>query len=188
MILFRRSFFFASLFLGALAISPAHASDTGRQIGKFLSGPGTILYGVIGVGLPLLTDHQQGKNHTLRAIDSLGVSLLFSEGLKDLVQEKRPDSNAHDSFPSGHATGAFSIATMESAFHPRDAVYWYAGATAISISRVTLHRHTVGDVLAGAALGYGVSRWELSQHHGLVLTPWIQPENRTYGLRLSKRF
>ena len=185
---FRRPLLLAILLLCALAGPAAHASDTGRQIGNFLSGPGTIIYGVIGVGLPLLTDHQQGKNHTLRALDSLGVSLLLSEGLKDLVKEKRPDSNEHDSFPSGHATGAFSIATMESAFHPKDAIYWYAGATAISVSRITLHRHTVGDVLAGAALGYGVSRWELSQHHGLLLTPWIQPENRTFGLRLSKRF
>jgi len=187
-ILLRRPWLLAGLLGWALAAPVAHASDTGRQIGNFLSGPGTIAYGVIGIGLPLLTDGPQGKNHTLRAIDSLGVSLLLSEGLKDLIKEKRPDSNEHDSFPSGHATGAFSIATMESAFHPRDAVYWYAGATAISVSRFTLHRHTVGDVLAGAALGYGVSRWELAQHHGLVLTPWIQPERRTFGLRLSSRF
>ena len=188
MIRLRQWFLLAGLLIGALAALPAHASDTGHQVGSFLSGPGTILYGVIGIGLPVMTDHLQGRNHTLRAIDSLGVSLLFSEGLKALVQEKRPDSNEHDSFPSGHATGAFYIATMESAFYPKDAVYWYLGASAISVSRVTLHRHTVGDVLAGAALGYGVSRWELSQHHGLVLTPWIQPENRLIGMRLSKRF
>ena len=108
--IFRRLFLLAGLLIGALAMLPAQASDTGRQIGNFLSGPGTIIYGVIGIGLPLLTDHQQGKNHTLRAIDSLGVSLLLSEGLKALVQEKRPDSNEHDSFPSGHATESRLIA------------------------------------------------------------------------------
>lgn len=154
----------------------------------FFSETGTILYLGAGVGAPLIEDGRAGKNHTLRAADALGTSLLLSEGLKSLIQERRPDTGSHDSFPSGHATAAFSVATIETALHPRQGIYWYAGATLIAASRVGLHRHTVGDVLAGAVLGYGVSRLEISARRGLLLAPFIQPERHAYGLSFSKSF
>ncbi len=161
-----------------------------RQVGDFFSGTGTVLYLVAGLGAPLLEDGKAGKTHALRAADALTSSVLISEGLKSLVQEKRPDTNEHDSFPSAHASSVFAIATVESAFHPKQAIYWYTGAALISASRFTIHRHTVGDVLAGAAIGYGVGRWELSSRRGLLLMPFIQPtaKGAAYGLFLSKTF
>lgn len=127
-----------------------------------------------------------GREHTLRALDSLLVSAAFSEGLKRITREKRPDSNARDSFPSGHATAAFAVATMESSFHPNEAPYWYAGAAVIADSRVELDRHSWGDVLAGAALGYGVSRWELSRRKGILIQPWISGDSA--GLVFTEKF
>ena len=159
-----------------------------HQVWNFLSDTGNIIYLAAGVGVPLIEDGRAGRNHALRGADALGTSVLLSEGFKRLFQEKRPDSNEHDSFPSGHATAAFSVATVESGLHPRQALYWYAGATLISSSRVALHRHTVGDVLAGAALGYGVARLELSSRRGLLLAPFIVPEKRAYGVTLSRSF
>ena len=161
-----------------------------RQVGDFFSNTGTVLYVIAGVGAPLLEDGKAGKTHSLRALDALTSSVLVSEGMKSLVQEKRPDTNSHDSFPSEHASSVFAIATVESAFHPKQAIYWYAGASLISASRFTIHRHTVGDVLAGAALGYGIGRWELSSRRGLLLMPFIQPTNRgtAVGLFLSRTF
>lgn len=155
---------------------------------NFLSNSGSVLYLAAGVGLPLIEDGKRGRNHTLRSADALITSVLLSEGMKGLTKEKRPDSNEHDSFPSSHATAVFSVAAIESDQHPRQAAYWFAGATLISVSRVGLHRHTVGDVLAGAALGYGVARLELSSKRGLILAPFIRPEQHVYGLSLSKSF
>lgn len=188
-----RSLFLTAAFVALTApLSLPAAADTpfDRQVGDFFSGTGNILYLAAGVGVPLLTDGKAGKTHSLRALDALTSSVLLSEGMKSLVQEKRPDSNEHNSFPSGHATGAFAIATVESAFHPKQAIYWYTGASLISASRFTIHRHTVGDVLAGAALGYGVGRWELSSRRGLLLMPFIQPQTKgtAYGLFVSKTF
>jgi len=151
----------------------ARADSPARKASNFASGAGNILYLAAGIGLPLLSDGRDGRNHALRAADSLGTSVLLTEGLKALVREKRPDSNAHDSFPSGHATAAFAIATAESSFHPKQAPLWFLGATLISYSRVRLHRHTVGDVAAGAAIGYGITRVELSAPRGLILSPFI---------------
>ncbi|MCW3099295.1 MAG: Membrane-associated phospholipid phosphatase [Chthonomonadaceae bacterium] len=188
-----RSLFLTTAFVALIAPLSlvAHADPPfDRQVGDFFSGTGTILYIVAGVGAPLIEDGKVGKTHALRSLDALTSSVLLSEGMKSLVQEKRPDTNSHDSFPSEHASSVFAIATVESAFHPKQAIYWYAGASLISASRFTTHRHTVGDVLAGAALGYGVGRWELSTRRGLLLMPFIQPTSKgtAYGLFLSKTF
>jgi membrane-associated PAP2 superfamily phosphatase len=71
------------------------------------------------------------------------------------------------SFPSGHAAGAFSVATViASRYHNHKWVPWvmYGMATAISFSRVTTSSHFPSDVFLGAALGYTVTRYA-------VLTP-----------------
>lgn len=180
---------FASLSFGF--VSGVRADSPARQASEFASGDGNILYLAAAVGLPLLTDGANGKNETLRAADSLGTSVLLSEGLKILVREKRPDSDSHDSFPSGHATAAFAVATAESAFHPRQASLWFLGATLISASRIRLHRHYVQDVVAGAALGYGVTRLELSSPRGLLLSPFIDERSGSHsggvvGLQMSR--
>lgn len=156
-----------------------------RQAAKFASGSGNILYLAAGVGLPLLTDGKDGKNHALRAADALGTSVLLAEGLKNIVREKRPDANSRDSFPSGHATAAFAVATVESQFHPKQAILWYAGATYISYSRLRLNRHYVQDVVAGAALGYSTARLELSRPRGLILAPLIKPTEGVVGLQIT---
>ena len=160
------------LLLGAAA-APALADTPDHKAALFASGDGNILYLAAGVGLPLLSDGRYGTRHALRAADALGTSVLLSEAIKALVREKRPDSNAHDSFPSGHATAAFAVATVESDLHPHQAALWYLGAALISYSRVRLHRHSVGDVVAGAALGAGMARVEVNQPRGLILSPFI---------------
>ncbi len=175
------------------------AAERRPATAQFLSREGTLAYLGLGVALPLLTDGRNGTNHSLRALDALGTSALLSAGLKVLTREKRPDTDERNSFPSGHATAAFAVAAMQSAFHPRQAVFWYAGATLIADSRVRLHRHHTQDVLAGAALGYLTARWELSRPRGLILSPVLCPERleerasadragADFGLRLVGRF
>ncbi len=176
-------FFWVLLFV--LVSNVARASGTDHDFWQFLSGTGNIVYLTAGIGLPLIEDGKDGKNHAARGLDAAIVSTLFSEGLKGLVQEQRPDKSDHESFPSGHATAVFAIATVESAYHPKQAPYWFAGAALIASSRVGLHVHYVHDVLFGAALGYGVARWELSARHGLLLTPFITPDSKGVQMRAT---
>ena len=175
------------LFLSCFSLIPSWGVADGPGWAKLASGSGSILYLAAGVLLPLERDGSKGREHTLRAMDSLAVSVALSEALKGITHVKRPDSNEHDSFPSGHATAAFAIATMESEFHPTEAVLWYAGAAAIADSRVELHRHRWSDIIAGAALGYGTSRWELSRKDGILIRPFLG-ENDGLGLVVSGRF
>lgn len=165
--------------IGSFALctaAPVHADTPDKDIATFASGPGNLAYLAAGSLLPLATDGGYGRNHSLRVIDSGLTSTLITEGLKAITHEQRPDSDDHDSFPSGHATAAFAVATAQSALHPGQAVYWYAGAALIGWSRIRLHRHHPQDVVAGAAIGIGVTRVELSQPQGLILAPWIRPD------------
>jgi membrane-associated phospholipid phosphatase len=68
------------------------------------------------------------------------------------------------SFPSGHAAGAFAIATVVATrYHTHRWVPWavYGFATAVSLSRVTTSAHFPSDVFLGAALGYTITRYQV---------------------------
>jgi len=104
-----------------------------------------------------------------------GVLLATSEVLtygastliKNIVRRERPyealsDVTTHHldpadpySFPSGHSTAAFAIATLLTLRYPKPAVYIpaYAWAAIVAYGRVYFGVHYPGDVLAGAILG-----------------------------------
>ena len=88
--------------------------------------------------------------------------------------EIRPNGNFSDtfwdghkgllsnSFPSGHTTEAFAIATVfERRYRRHKWVPWlaYGIASAIAFSRITLQSHFPSDVFVGAAVGYAVGRY-----------------------------
>ncbi|MDI6726576.1 MAG: phosphatase PAP2 family protein [Smithellaceae bacterium] len=60
----------------------------------------------------------------------------------------------YSSFPSGHATTVFALATAIYLLFPRVGLAIYAFALAVGASRVILGAHYLSDVLAGAFLGF----------------------------------
>ncbi|CAN5394366.1 hypothetical protein BH11ARM2_BH11ARM2_10500 [soil metagenome] len=167
--------------LGAPSVAPANGFSAA------VSGPFTYAYLAAGLASPLLRDGRAGRERSLRTLDALGSTFLLTEGLKSITRERRPDGSDLQSFPSEHTSLAFTVATMQAQFHPREAVYWYLGATLIGASRIDLRKHYGHDVLAGAALGFGVARLELSLPRGLILQPLIGDRGQM-GLMLSGRF
>jgi len=183
----------ALLLLGAAAL--AHADTAYQAEAKFASSKGTVIYLAASLAMPILEDGGNGGQDALRTADSLLTSSVITEALKHITKEPRPDSpNDKSSFPSGHASAAFAAATMESHYHPRQAWLWYTGATLIGASRVELRAHRTTDVIAGAVLGIGASRLEISRPHGLILFPFIKPEDggsgrtASAGIGLSRTF
>ena len=176
----------ASLLLTGSALA-APAASTSDDLARAVSGPGTYAFLAAGVGLPLLRDGDRGRERAWRGLDAVGVTFLLTEGLKRAVRERRPDGSGDDSFPSAHTSTAFAVATMEASFHPREAPYWYLGASLIGASRLQLDKHYLQDVLAGAAFGYGVARLELGLPRGIVLRPLIGTSGGG-GLALAMRF
>jgi len=168
--------------VGAL---PSRADSFDHKEARFVSGAGTTLYLASSLAMPFLLHDEHATQHSLRTADAIITSSLITEVLKHIVREKRPDSSARTSFPSGHATAAFAAATMASHYHPKQALLWYAGATLIASSRVQLHRHYVHDVVAGAAIGYLTAKFEIKQPHGLLLAPFIKPDEGRRGQRMG---
>lgn len=67
------------------------------------------------------------------------------------------------SFPSGHAAGAFSVATVVARRYANHKwVPWavYGFATAVGLSRVSNLAHFPSDVFVGAAVGYTVTQYQ----------------------------
>jgi membrane-associated phospholipid phosphatase len=124
---------------------------------------------------------------------ALAVNAAYSGLLKYGVRRERPDGSDRLSFPSGHASAAFTLATVTSHHYG-----WKAGlpayvlASGIGLSRIETNRHHLSDVLAGATLGVIVGRTvsrldgERPDRKRLVsLGPATDPRGQGVGLSLS---
>lgn len=100
--------------------------------------------------------HRYGEKVILLAMSwaTMGIAV---NAMKYSFRERRPDSNAMNSFPSGHTATAFMAAEcLRKEF--KDVSPWigiagYTAATVTGCLRVYHNRHFVNDVVAGAAIG-----------------------------------
>ncbi len=99
----------------------------------------------------------------LRVGAGMGIeSALVNLGIKSLFKRSRPTSGDErplalrqprtSSFPSGHATSAFTAAALLADGDPLWPVY-YAVAVVVATSRMYVRIHHASDVLAGIAVG-----------------------------------
>ncbi|HWO99072.1 MAG TPA: phosphatase PAP2 family protein [Methylococcus sp.] len=61
------------------------------------------------------------------------------------------------SFPSGHTSAAFLVATLIGAFHPPLQPLLYGWAALVGLSRIFLGVHFPGDVLMGMTMGSSIA-------------------------------
>lgn len=123
---------------------------------SFLSGIGS--WGLVWIALGIILvvrEELENKKHLIPLIISIIFSLLIAEfGMKNVIQRERPFGGLGTySFPSSHATIAFSAAYVLSQKHKKFKYLYYLLAVLISFSRTYLGKHYPGDVLAGALLG-----------------------------------
>jgi len=95
---------------------------------------------------------------------AIGSALGMTEALKAAVGRTRPDQSDSKSFPSGHATAAFSLAALTSGNIDSIALrrgvrtglkaVSYAMGVTVGWARIESLSHFPSDVLAGAAIGH----------------------------------
>jgi undecaprenyl-diphosphatase len=102
---------------------------------------------------------------------TMGIESALTNGaIKSLFRRVRPEHELDvgplpygmrrpitSSFPSGHATAAFTAATILAHTGHGDA-FWYATATVVAGSRVYVRMHHASDVVVGAALGLALGQ------------------------------
>jgi undecaprenyl-diphosphatase len=130
-------------------------------------------YGVIGL-LIVVFDFTASKILLPVGAVSLAIEISAQTAVKYKAKRLRPFRALPEqirmlvrpwdewSFPSGHAAGAFVMATVLRHFYPQFGIPFYLGASTISFSRVYNGVHYPSDVLFGCALGIASGKLGLS--------------------------
>lgn len=128
------------------------------------------------------SDDGKARRAALLSLESLVLSGVFTNVLKYSTHRHRPNSGdpydtwdgpglstSNLSFPSGHATTAFSVLTViasEYGEHTVVPIIAYSAAALAAISRVHDDKHWASDVFFGSAIGYFTARAVLRFHEG----------------------
>jgi membrane-associated phospholipid phosphatase len=96
---------------------------------------------------------------TYDMLDAAVVNFTYTQILKVTVGRERPDGSDNQSFPSGHTSQAFAMASVAQHHYGwKIGVPAYALAGLMGASRIHEDKHWLSDVVAGAALGYIAGR------------------------------
>jgi len=135
------------------------------------------------------------------------VTAVYTEALKLAVRRERPDQSNNQSFPSGHASNAFAIASVISKHYRALAIPSYGLATFIAVSRIAANKHHFSDIVAGGGLGWSIGRSVVRRNSRppdppkppktekspgekttWQITPWAGPSGDGQGLMLVVSF
>lgn len=197
---------------------PASEGGQPRADWELPSWTVTAAGGALGLGVALGGDAARWY-HVKGLAQSLATGALASSGLKLVFGRHRPDYDGDvdsgfgggaRSFPSGHATGAFSVATYAALYLRQRGlvrgrgralefaayVGLGAAATAVGAERVWHHRHHVSDVVAGALLGTATAAAFFAYQEGRARRAprrasssfLLGPADRGVGLRAAWRY
>ena len=166
--------------------------DIGNTLGKGVSLV-LLSLGLGAIGIWLGAD--RWKSAGLYTLLAHGLSGLLTQILKHSLGRPRPRimdttpweirpsfESGLDSFPSGHTSGSFSVATVLAVYFPKGRVLWFGLASFIAICRVIKGSHFPTDVLGGLLLGvasglvfvYARDQWKEAIAQAFVYgLPWL---------------
>lgn len=162
-----------------------HRGGTTNSVARIGNALGEPLYVIPAIGATYLVGRLSGDSGLSRLAWRAGRAALLASAvttaLKYTIGRTRPADGDSDhfrpfggatSFPSGHTTLAFAMATViadETSDGWSDPLV-YGAATLTAFARVNDDRHWASDVLAGALVGHLSARW-LSRRHRLAGGP-----------------
>jgi Capsule assembly protein Wzi/PAP2 superfamily len=178
-----------------------HLNDSPSTIHRYqqISNYGIAAMAGGGAGLYFLglVRHDEHERETGFLAGEAAVNgLLVTEALKYATRRERPYlDNANgdfwhggDSFPSEHATAAWSIAGVIAHEYPGPlpTIAAYGLAAGISVARIEARQHFPSDVLVGSAIGWLVAQYVYKAHHNPDLqgsswdVPAVRPERPSH--------
>ena len=163
--------------------------------------PAAVYFGLGFTGIK--TKHSFKQRFVVEATAFIAMAAI-TNAVKYTVRERRPDSGAPNSFPSGHTATAFTGAEL---IREEYGNWWGAGAyvvsTGVAFLRLYNERHWLNDVIAGAGVGILCARigywmlplynkwfhWEDKPNKPLMtLAPSYDPVTRSASVGFSMLF
>ena len=153
----------------------------------------------VALGFGVKARHSFKERVAVTATAYLALGIMVNVP-KWLISERRPDSSARNSFPSGHSATAFMGAELMRVEYGK---WWglgaYTIATGVAFLRLYNNRHWINDVVAGAGIGILSARigywllplerkwfkWRPNSDVSAVALPVYDPFTRSASLAVS---
>lgn len=159
----------------SLEKSISKSDDTATQVANSFGTP-LMLFPIIGA-VYLSGDRQTaGEAFTAWANASIITQVLKVATGRDrpLVGDQQGTfhgpslSSGRESFPSGHTSAAFAVATVLAKKHPKQSWLYYGIASAVGMARIRSSAHFPSDVLVGAGIGIYAGNQAVGHKPGLL--------------------
>lgn len=140
---------------------------------------GGVWYTIAGITLSTyivgrLRDDEKMIDTGKALIESQIITQVATSTLKFAVRRRRPDGSERTSFPSGHASASFALAsTIDSLYGHKIGIPLHAFAGFVAFTRLSDNKHFASDVLFGAALGTSI---------GMATAKVHKKQNRKFSL------
>lgn len=148
-------------------------SDAAKAITSL--GNGAVLTGLIAALYAggEISDNDSLRKTSLLSLESLVTSGIIVRGMKIIFGRARPETgepknifhpfslkSSYNSFPSGHSSSAFAVATVIATQSKKVYVdvLVYSLATLVAASRVYMNKHWTSDIFIGSVIGYAVGK------------------------------
>lgn len=189
-----------------------HQSSSADNISTIAEKFGNGLYDLAFLALygggGYVLENEKMQETSILSFESFIVANTIGTVVKSAAGRTRPNEDegstefspfsfdsAHTSFPSGHTTSAFSIASVfaDEYDEPWVDVAAYGLASAVALQRVYDDKHWASDVFAGAVLGTVVGKSVVYLHKdkkagNVYLVPISVPSEGRYGMMAVFRY
>ena len=163
----------------SLVSSTSHADD------QDITDAGDVLTIALPLSAWLGTAIAKDKEGAIMFTKSFASTMIITSVGKEIAAKYRPQGESTQSFPSGHASSAFSGASfLYTRYGKAYGIPAYALAAFTAYSRVNANAHHIDDVMAGASVGLFNNWFFVSPHESRVVAyPSIYNDN--YYMNLS---
>lgn len=114
-------------------------------------------FGLILISLLILKIVLLKKDNRKEFIIRYIILAITIELGKNLIGKLRPDRSDYRSFPSGHSGHVWFVAASYN-FN----IFVVIWAIAVSISRITLRKHDIIDIIGGAIIGIAIAKLNMN--------------------------
>lgn len=148
-----------------------------------------------------MKNNDRARETGLLSAEALINGLIVESALKEVTQRARPLAGSErseffdggNSFPSGHSTQAWAVATIIAREYQGNRaiqIAAYGTAAAVSVARFTGQKHYISDALAGSALGYAIGKYVYNARHrkSLDTTSDSGPETQSRWPAITPQF